>query len=472
MMKSLNDSMVLFVLRHVAPILLVVLVLALLVSPYAWLAPVPGIGVLMLLWIAKRNLLPWLFYGFVALIPFGAYRGLRGEFGFLRLHWVFAASLALLVGLRILLLRRTPDEVRSPAFWGRMLLFYLVNVLALLASKVLQTSVAFMILLAAGYLLVALGMILLDRDGFEKTLPAVVVGSVFVSALMAVAGSVFRLPWFVSGTTGRVLGGAPDPNNMSLMVIFSLPFALYFLLTTQQVVRRLFLLLIITVDIIAVIATFSRGGALILTLTVFLMLWEFRHMIAPRNLGLLLGVAGLTVAALIVLTPESYQQRISSLKAGDDFAMRRRFSYLVVARDLITDRPLIGNGPDSYSSLYAKSEVGQFFRREGESGERDAHNTYFSVATGSGILGLVFFLSVLFYAMKSFSRAQWLFEQVGNARMGLLVRVYRTAYLILLVYLLIYSDVLHKYLLLSLAVSQVALRFANSDVVAQETEHA
>lgn len=470
-MKQLNHSVTAVIFRYAVPALLVLVSLALLASPYAWLAPLPGIAVIFLLWIVKRDLLAWLFYGIVILIPFGAYRGLRGELSFLRLHWLFAAVLAFFVVIQILMKKRLPEEVRSPKFWGLLALFYIVNIFAMLGSKVPQTSASFMILLATGYLLIALGMILVDRKGFGKTIPKVVVGSVFAGSILAVLGAVFKLGWFVSATSGRVLGGAPDPNNMSLMIIFSLPFAVYFMLTSGRVWTRLFLLLVVAVDVAAVISTFSRGGALILLLSVLLMFWEFRHMISPRSLGLLFGVAGLVVTALLLVTPESYQERIRSIKAADDFAMRRRMSYLVVARELVADRPLFGNGPDAYAPLYARTDIGRSFRRSKESGARDAHNTYIEVLTGSGIIGLAFFLAVLLYAFKSFNHAQRLFVRAGRSRQALLVRAYRTAYLTLLVYLMIFSDVYHKYLLLSLAMSQVALRQAVATSLEREVDY-
>lgn len=468
-MKWLADKVLGSAFQYWVPIFLIAVSLALLASPYAWLAPAPGTALLGLLWIARRNALSWLFYGFVILVPFGAYRGLKGDLSFLRLHWVFTGVLALIVVCRILVTRRIPNELKGAGFWGRLFFFYLINFFALLSSKVPAISTSFMILLAAGYMLVALGMIWVDRNGFEKVFPAVVVGSVFVGSLFAVAGSVFHVSWFVSETSGRVLGGAPDPNNMSLMIIFSLPFAAYFLVTAQRLWQRVGLLLLIAVNVAAVVATFSRGGALILFLSLGLLGWEFRRLISSRNLGLLLGVAGLAITTFMLLIPDSYQQRLGTIRAADDFSMRRRLSYITVARDLVLDRPFFGNGPDSYASLYAKSAVGRLFRRKSESGLREAHNTYIDVVTGSGILGLVAFLMVLSYAFQSFGRALRLYQQAGDAQMVLLARAYRLAFAMLLVYLFIFSDVYHKYLLLSLAMSQVAVYQASQKILEEES---
>ena len=259
---------------------------------------------------------------------------------------------------------------------------------------------------------------------------------------------------------------------MSLMIIFSLPLAVYFLLTARRSWMRLALLMIIAVDVAAVMATFSRGGAVMLALCFLLMLWEYRHKISPRNLGLLLGAGGLIVALFLILTPESYSQRIKSVRDADDFSLRRRASYLLVGRELVAERPLLGHGPGTFSTLYALTETGQAFTRNSESGRRDAHNTYLEVLTGSGVAGLALFLTIVFYSLKSFSRARRLFLVSGREQMALLTTAYRISFITLLAYLLIFSDVYHKYLLVSLAASQIVLCLARKPVAEREPDYA
>jgi len=461
-MNTPANKLMVSALRYAIPILLVTIALALLASPVPYLAPLPAAGVLALLWFGKRALFPYLFYGIVLLIPFGAYRGLSGSFSFLRLHWFFAIALAAVVLIGILLRKRIPVEVRQGKFWVAVALFYIVNIFAALGSKFPGVSTSAMLVLAASYLLIALGMIVVDQKGFAQTLPRVIVGSIFISSILALLGGVFHLSLFVSSMSGRVIGGTSDPNNMSLMIIFSLPLAVYFLLTARRPWARLLMLLVLAVDMAAVMATFSRGGALVLGISLLLMLWEFRRLISPRNLGLLLGLSGFAVAALLLLAPDSYSQRIQSIRAADDLPMRRRASYVVAAREMVADRPILGSGPDTFSLLYPQTELGRGFRRQGETGERDAHNTYVEVLVGSGILGLTAFLALLIYCLRSFTRAKMAFLASGRAQLALLTTAYRTAFITLLVYLLIFSEVTHKYLLLSLAVSQIALRLAQT----------
>lgn len=470
-MNKLVHKLTVSAFQYAIPAILVLISLALLASPYPVLAPLPAAGLLALLWFGKRKLFPYLFYGIVILIPFGAYRGLGGQFSFVRFHWIFAIALAAFVLVGILLRKTIPVEVRQGKFWAGVFAFYIINLFSALGSTFPEVSAQFMILLAAAYMLVALGMIVVDRKGFTQTLPRAIVGSVFLGSVLALCGSLFHLSLFVSPVTGRVIGGAPDPNNMSLMIIFSLPIAVYFLLTARLPLARLAYMLIIGADVAAVVATFSRGGALILGLSVLLMLWEFRHMISPRNLGLLMGLGGLAVATFLLLTPESYTQRVKSLRSTDDFSLRRRTSYLVVAHDLVTERPLLGSGPDTFAQNYAATEIGRSFKRKNFSGERSAHNTYVEVLVGTGVIGLVAFLIILIYALHSFTRAQRLFSVAGSERMALLTVAYRTSFLTLLMYLLLYSEINHKYLLVSLVISQVALRLAQTSPE-EELDHA
>lgn len=463
-MNTLAHKLMVSAVRYAMPAILVVASLVLLATPVPALALLPGLGVLALIWFGHRAMLPYLFYGIVLLIPFGAYRGLSGPFSFVRLHWVFAIMLVVFVSAQTVFRKKLPTEVRAGKFWATILLFYIINIFAALGSKIPENSVQFLLLLAAGFLLVALGMIVVDQKGFAQTLPRVIVGSVFVSSLLTVLGAVFQFKLFLSPLSGQAVGGSPEPNNMSLMIIFSLPLVVYFLLTARRAWVRLALLLVIAINVAAVMATFSRGGALILGISTLLILWEFRRLIAPRSVGLLLGLGGLALATLLMLTPEAYVDRVRSLRDFDDFSLRRRASYLVVTRELVADRPLLGNGPDTFASLYANTEIGQSFWRQHkrESPNRDAHNAYIEVLVGSGIIGLVFFLSILAYALHSFTCARKQFLVAGRPHLALLSVAYRTSFLTLLIYLFIYSGVLHKYLLVALAVSQIALRLSRT----------
>ncbi len=462
-MNTLAHKLMASAVRYAIPALLIAVSLGLLASPTPYLAPLPALGVLVLLWFGKRALFPYLFYGIVLLIPFGAYRGLSGQFSFVRFHWIFAITLAVVVSVSILLRKKIPEEVRQGKFWALVTLFYIINIFATMGSNFPERTTPFMFLMASGYLLVALGMIVVDQKGFLKTLPRVIVGSVFISSLLTVVGAVFQLKLFLSPLSGQAVGGSPEPNNMSLMIIFSLPLVVYFLLTARRAWVRLALLLVIAINVAAVMATFSRGGALILGISTLLILWEFRRLIAPRNLGLLLGLGGLALAILLMLTPEAYVERVHSLRDFDDFSLRRRTSYLLVTRELVADRPLLGSGPDTFAPLYAQTEIGQSFWRQHkrESPNRDAHNAYIEVLVGSGVVGLSCFLLILAYALHSFTRARKQFLVAGRPNLALLSVAYRTSFLTLLIYLFIYSGVLHKYLLIALAVSQIALRLSH-----------
>jgi len=456
-----------FVLRYAIPGVLVAASLFLLASPYPVLGLVPGLAVLGLLWFGRRDMVPFLFYGIVLLIPFGAYRGLGGAFSFVRLHWIFAAILAVLVSIRILVRKKFPEPLYSSRAPALIAVFFLVNILAALGSKFPMVSAEYMLLFSAAYLLVFLGVIVVDFKGFALTLPRVIIGSVFISSLLAVTGWLFHIKLFLSPNSGRATGLSPEPNNMALMNLFSLPLVVYFLLTARRLWVRLLLLLIIVVDVTAVMSTFSRGGALIMGISCLLILWEFRHRILPKNLGFLFGAIGLAAVLLLTLTPEAYMQRIHSLnRSTDDFSLRRRASYLVVARDLIPNLPLLGYGPGTFSSLYEQTELGREFKHKSSShGKRAAHNTYIEVIIGSGIIGLAAFLALLGYSLRSFSRARRMFLIAGQENLALLTSAYRLSLIILMIYLVIASLEFHKYLLVALAASQIALHFARKSVM-------
>ena len=60
-MNTLANKLMVPAFRYAIPILLVVIALALLATPFPYLAPLPAIALLALLWFGKRELFPYLF---------------------------------------------------------------------------------------------------------------------------------------------------------------------------------------------------------------------------------------------------------------------------------------------------------------------------------------------------------------------------------------------------------------------------
>ncbi|MEW6428587.1 MAG: O-antigen ligase family protein [Thermodesulfobacteriota bacterium] len=405
-------------------------------------------------------------YLIVFLMPFGAYRTLGGPLSFIKVHWVIAALMLAIVLLE-LPLRRGNAARLGFRLWPWLAIFLGVNLLAFYLSPFPATGADTVLRLLLGYLFIALVLYFLTDAGFRQRLPQVIVLSVGLSALLALIGFLFKVEFFaadaVEGDFTRGTGGTTWASSLSQMIIFAFPLLLHRLLHPAGPRQRLFQLIGLFVLLGGMVTTFSRGGAMILTLITLLSLWQYRSRLRARHLGLLLSTAALFVAVLLALTPATYWERQRSLASGEDQSIGRRQSYLRVGLDAFLQQPLIGHGPGAFRDIYADSAYARMYQKEDQTLRRFAHNTYLEVLVGSGVSGLALFLLLLLLAWRNFQKAKRLFDEAGNRCMATLAGSYQLSFLSVCLYFFLASGLDNKYFLLSLPLSQVALNLARTE---------
>ena len=156
--------------------------------------------------------------------------------------------------------------------------------------------------------------------------------------------------------------------------------------------------------------------------------------------------------------PEAYVERQKSVTLGTqaDKSIMRRASYIPVALNSFKENPALGTGPLTFKNVWVNSIMARRFKME----ERSCHNTYLEVLVGSGILGLIAFLVLLWRAFFNFSHAKKIFWDMGDVEMASLVGAYRLSFISVLIYFFVKSGLQHKFFLLALPLSEVALRLA------------
>jgi len=448
--------------------LLILPAVALLATSRPWLAFLPLLGLVGFLVIGRIPRIAY--YLLVFLVPFGAYRNIASGEQEFRIPWVVALAL-LLVLLAVDMPRREILRRLRSNLWMFLGAFLVVSVVSTLLSGYPLTAAKNLALLLAAVGYFVFGIILIDREGLRRTLPAVLITSVSLGSLMALLGYYFKIAAFAdnAGTTSvRGTGFSSDPNNMSLMIIFSLPLISFFILHAKSTFWRVCMVLILLLNIAAVVSTFSRGGFLMLLVCCCLLLFEHGRRLRPKHVGFVLLVAALGVLLVFATVPTEYWERQKTLALGTqaDRAIGRRASYVLVAKDAVLKHPFLGSGPGSFIEIFSSSRYAHQYSREEEgvkSYRRYAHNTYLEVVVGTGLLGLLVFVLLLRQAFSNFSAAARAFHERRDPWMARLVRSYRISFVMVGLYLLIFSDLYHKYLLLSLALSQVVLAAAATE---------
>lgn len=440
---------------------------AMLATPRPELALVPGLVMLFIYFVSRNMELGYM--AIVFLLPFAAYRNIAGA-EYLRLHWILAFCLIIFLGLRMVVEKGRPLGLRS-SLWPWLLPYFSVSLVTALYSDYPQLAMKNVVLQAVSYVFIALGIILVSRRGFAHTLPRVLVASISIGSLFAALGFYLNIPWFAEKVDGggfkRGLGVTTDPNSLSLMILFVTPFLARMLIWLKKKRYRLLALCLICINMLALVTTYSRGGVLLLTVLCLGIAATYIHLLSPRYLGLILALAGFLVVGALAVIPQSYWERQASLytPGEKDLSLKRRFSYLIVGWERFVDSPILGSGPGVFKKYYADHEVADRFVREGKNRERPAHNTYLEVLVGGGLVSLFLFVGAMLQGVVNYTRAIRNFKANGEQEMAVLAQTYRLSYVSLLLFLLLFSDLFQKYLLVSLAMSQVALNLSQDGQV-------
>ncbi len=405
-----------------------------------------------------------LFFAIVFWIPFYRWRHLSQQYEFLKVDWLLVLALFAILVPYTLVQRRMPWQLRSNLNL-LMGIFLCVNLAASLLSPFRMEALGGMQKIVFGYVFIALGFLIIGRRGFERTFPVVLCTSVSLCAILAIMGFYLQIEMLTLGvTTGidefalRGVGGSMGANNAALMYIFCLPFLVHWLHYGRSKLSRFWAVAQIGILLLGLVSTFSRGGFLMLVFIGVLILLGERHRFHPRFLGPAMAFACAFVIIATIAVPDSFVRRIQSLGKGTeaDLSMSRRAAYLQVGWDSFKERPILGSGTDTFQYNWFHSTIAKFYKGE----MRYAHNTYVEVLVGSGILGLVLFLAILFRAFANYTTALHLFRARGDTHMASLTTAYRIAFVCVVCYLLMLSAIEHKLFLLAIALSQISLNLA------------
>ncbi|MEO7962597.1 MAG: O-antigen ligase family protein, partial [Gemmatimonadaceae bacterium] len=146
------------------------------------------------------------------------------------------------------------------------------------------------------------------------------------------------------------------------------------------------------------------GAILALGVTV-----AFYIVIQGKGRGRTIMALGAAALVVTIFAPSTVWNRLSSLKsaaesgkvedAKDDNSAEQRLAIMKVAADVAKAYPVMGVGWGAYPNAN-----GEFARRSKYSelakGDRDAHNTYLTVAAETGFVGLSIWLGTIFMCVS------------------------------------------------------------------------
>jgi O-antigen ligase len=425
--------------------------LALLASPYPFLAPGAVLGLVGVAVLFRKP--AWGLLGIAALVP------LEGFFKDSALSGtkLIGASLALILMLQ-LALHQIPSERLRSNIWRLLIGFMVFYVLSMLNTDDLGMSLGHLRELSVGLILFVITL-LIGREMNLDLFARLVTLSVTLTCALAMFSSKYQ-------DQGRAAGLLEDPNAFAMLIAFAVPLALLLVIRSPNLLHRLFWLGCFILLLGGMTKTESRSGLVVLFLSLVIGAWHYRvHLtrIRPRHLGFAMLGLVIVIPLAIYAMPAGYVARIQSLsilssgaKAQDE-SLGRRASYIVVGSQMIRENPLLGTGPGTFPLHYATTGYAKAFSANRKVGDlyRRAHNTYLEIFSELGVPAGLFFVGMLALGLYNLMRARRAWMQRRNWQQADLMTHLGMSFLSLTLFLMFLSAPNQKYVWIMLALTSV-----------------
>ena len=227
----------------------------------------------------------------------------------------------------------------------------------------------------------------------------------------------------VARITGYGQGLSANLNDLALMLNLLLPLTIALFLSTTSKLVRSFCIAVITINILGIIVTFSRGGFLgLATIAAVYVL----QMIRRRGADRAWAFAVVAAAALAVpLLPSEYMDRLATVKSVDadpTGSSQARWRDTVAAAQFVTQHPIIGAGIGMDFLALNQIRGNKWLK---------VHNVYLEYAVDLGVPGLALFLTLLVRVFKGVRLARKRLEGVPSQRqLFLLVEALETSLIV------------------------------------------
>jgi putative inorganic carbon (HCO3(-)) transporter len=165
----------------------------------------------------------------------------------------------------------------------------------------------------------------------------------------------------------RYIGIFNDPNDMGMFLVMNIPFALYFFVSTEKFVKKIFWIGILIWMLLGVYWTGSRGS-LVGLLAVMAAIFYFKF---GKVKSIILGMVSLPIIAVALTSFRSIGK--------DDQSSLDRLTAWYEGIQMFKHRPLFGFGKERFLEYHSKV----------------AHNSYVTVMAELGVIGYVLWTSFL-----------------------------------------------------------------------------
>ncbi|MGI9433258.1 MAG: putative O-glycosylation ligase, exosortase A system-associated [Geminicoccaceae bacterium] len=202
-----------------------------------------------------------------------------------------------------------------------------------------------------------------------------------------------------------------DRNHLALAMLLAVPLMNYLRMQSRQRWMQIALMGAMIMTVLAVLATYSRGG-LIGLLAMGAFLWW-------RSRSRTIALVGLLVLAvgLYSVTPDSWKQRMGTIETAQtqDSSFKLRLLSWYTHFNAAVDRPLTGAGLYAlqHGPVFHRYAPGRDVVDVANNKPRAAHSIYFQVLGDTGFVGFFLYLALL---ATGFWNALWVHRHTKRRR--------------------------------------------------------
>lgn len=231
--------------------------------------------------------------------------------------------------------------------------------------------------------------------GTKKRLIALLKVLVISIGFYGIKGGIFTI---ISGGGAHVLGPInsffADNNGMALVLVMVVPFMVYFAVHAENIYEKYFSLFCALTTSIAVLGTQSRTGFGALIVVLLYYMWLQKKLFRAFMI-----ITPIACVALFVM-PDSWTDRMaSSADYETDSSFQGRVDMWKVSLSIANDYPVFGGG---FNVIYVPEVDINYIPLEVRA--RAIHSAYFQMIAEHGYVGLIIFLTMLYYIFSAARR--------------------------------------------------------------------
>lgn len=268
------------------------------------------------------------------------------------------------------------------------------------------------------------------------------------------------------GYVDRVASTVGNPNELAAVLVAGLALTMGAVFAFRGSALRGPAVLVAAITLLTLVLTGSRGGMIalavaLLAATVFAGRW--RVAVIALVTALVVAVAGYVV----FFAPAPIQERLLSATPGELQASdEARGTIWQVALRVASDHLVVGVGAGNFNDVsteYVLDTPGASRSDQIIDGAKNVHNMYLQTLTETGIIGLILFLGIFGFVLRTCWQAIVLFARSGDVRMEILARATLVAMISVMAAGFFSSHQFGKWLWFLFAFGPVLLALARSE---------